>query len=496
MKDKKRVVLIGLDGATWDLIKPWADKGKLPTFKYLMENGAWGTLQSTIPPLSPSAWTSIYTGCTPSKHGIFGFMKRKKGSYFYTPISSKDRKKPAVWGILSGYGKRVVVINALFSYPPEKVNGILITGLGTPSKESNFVHPPEYKKLILDKFPNYDVDFNEDFILVSENIREFIARIREITFEQIKLTEYLLEHERWDFLFSIFRALDVIQHYFWDDKHLIFEFYAIFDRFLREILDSMVGDDYLFVVSDHGFSRVERYFCVNNWLERIGLLKWKMKRKRSLITAEKVKYLLLKLGLRSFVWKMKRSDSLERFLKIFPSEEFNHVSIDWSRTRAYFLEGSDGIICINLTGREPQGIVSENEYQKVVRYIVSELEKLRDEKTGERVVERIVTKGEICEVNCKDLPDIFVLLNRKYRAVGCNKIDNSIFMPPVHGKAFRPADHDINGIFVAFGHKAISGRLKYKVKPWDVAPTILNIFGLPAESMDGHALTFGRKNFA
>jgi len=98
MESRPKVIVIGLDGATWDLIKPWADEGKLPTFKYLMENGAWGILESTIPPLSPSAWVSIYTGCKPSKHGIFGFVKRKEDSYFYRPISSKDVKNP-LYGI-------------------------------------------------------------------------------------------------------------------------------------------------------------------------------------------------------------------------------------------------------------------------------------------------------------------------------------------------------------------------------------------------------------
>ena len=92
-EDKPRVIVIGLDGATWDLIKPWAKGGELPAFRRLMDEGAWGILESTIPPLSPSAWVSIYTGCKPSKHGIFGFLKRKENSYFYRPISSKDIKK-------------------------------------------------------------------------------------------------------------------------------------------------------------------------------------------------------------------------------------------------------------------------------------------------------------------------------------------------------------------------------------------------------------------
>ncbi len=86
MSDKK-VILVGLDGATWDLITPWVHAGKLATFRKLMQQGIWGELESTAPPISPSAWTSIYTGANPAKHGITNFFKTRMNSYLYQPIS-------------------------------------------------------------------------------------------------------------------------------------------------------------------------------------------------------------------------------------------------------------------------------------------------------------------------------------------------------------------------------------------------------------------------
>jgi len=493
MENRPKVIVIGLDGATWDLIKPWTDEGKLPTFKYLMKNGAWGVLGSTIPPLSPSAWVSIYTGCKPSKHGIFGFVKRKKKSYFYRPISSKDVNVPTVWEILSEFGLKSVIINALFMYPPKPINGVLITGLGTPSQESDFVYPKSYREFILKNFPKYNVDFNEDLLLVSNNAKAFVSRIKEVTEEQIRLTCYFIKNGEWDFLFSIFRALDVVQHYFWEDKQLIYSFYRVFDDFIGNLLADLKDENFvLFIVSDHGFAPVKKYFCVNNWLEQIGLLKTMKRRRKSLVTAESIKKVLLKLGMRNLVWKLKRNKMLEKLLKIIPSEELSYVhEVKWNETKAYFYEGSDGIINVNLAGREPSGIVTMEEYDSIVKYIISKLEELKDSETGEKIVEKVYTKKELFNTKDKKLPDIFILIKDGYRTVAYNKIDSrSIFMPPIHGRILRPADHHINGIFIAYGWNVVNKRLEDKVKVWDIAPTILHILGVPRVAyMDGQTLT-------
>lgn len=494
MDDKPRVIVIGLDGATWDLIKPWVDERKLPTFKYLMENGAWGVLESTIPPLSPSAWVSIYTGCKPSKHSIFGFVKRKEKSYFYRPISSKDVKKQTIWEILSEFGLKSIVINALFMYPPKPLKGILITGLGTPSKDSDFVYTKSYKEFILKNFPKYDVDFNEDLLLVSNNAEEFINKIEEVTFEQIKLTRYFIKNEEWNFLFSIFRALDVIQHYFWENRDVIFKFYKVFDVFLRDLIENDLKSRnfLLFVVSDHGFAPVKKYFCVNNWLEQIELLKTAKHKDKSLVTAETIKKILLKLGMRDLVWRLKQSKILEKILKIVPSEELSYVhQIIWNETKAYYYEGSDGIININLAGREPSGTVTIEEYENVVEYIISKLKELKDHETGKTIIEKVYTKRDLFGTDDKDLPDIFILMKDGYRAVAYNKVNSkSLFMLPIHGRTLRSADHHINGIFIAYGWNIAKKHLVNKVRLWDIVPTILHTLRVPISShMDGQILT-------
>ena len=107
-----KIFCIGLDGATFDLIQPFIAQGKLPTFKKLMDSGAWSELRSTVPPVTASAWSSFMTGKNPAAHGLFDFMQRRENSYDLAPVSARDRDGKAVWDLLGDAGKRVIVIGS------------------------------------------------------------------------------------------------------------------------------------------------------------------------------------------------------------------------------------------------------------------------------------------------------------------------------------------------------------------------------------------------
>src|SRR5205823_6036616 len=100
------------------------------------------------PPISPPGWVSMFTGTEPVRHRIFDFVKRKKGSYFIEPIFSQDRREPFIWEFLSEKNIRTIAIGIPFAYPPRPFNGILTTGLGTPSKKSDFTYPSHIKEHI------------------------------------------------------------------------------------------------------------------------------------------------------------------------------------------------------------------------------------------------------------------------------------------------------------------------------------------------------------
>ena len=138
----QRVVVIGLDGGTLDLMQPWMDDNSLPTFNKIRKQGVYGYLRSTTPYYSAPAWVSIVTGCNPGKHGIYDFFRTdcfaKKNL-----ISSSYRKKPAIWNLLTNADRKSIVVNVPGTYPPEEINGVMITCLLTPSFESNFTYPKQ-----------------------------------------------------------------------------------------------------------------------------------------------------------------------------------------------------------------------------------------------------------------------------------------------------------------------------------------------------------------
>ncbi len=483
MTNTYKVILIGLDGATWDIVEKGIKTNKLTTFRVLIEEGVWGKLKSTIPPVSPSAWTSIFTGVNPGKHGIFGFVKEDKTSHFLVPISSKDRKCEPIWKILSENGKRVIAMNIPFSYPPDKVNGIMSSGLGTPSVNSDFTYPPSFKDRILRKFPDFDVDFDEE--LLADKPDKLINKIKKVTKAEIELSKYLLENEDWDLFIFVFRALDVIQHFFWNKLEIILEFYQMFDNLLGYIIKTIINKNeniILFVCSDHGFNNLHTLVYLNNWLESLGLFTYKKNSKgirNKVIKAEKIQKILLKLGFKRFTRILKRNKILRFLLKIVPSESIGYIyRIDWSKTKAYFSEATYGIH-INTSNKK--------EYAYIREYIIREAHKLVDPLTNEMVFKRIYKKEDLYRGPCaKDSPDIVLLKKEGYRFVGGYNEDGNIFVRSLR----ETGDHnEENGILIVYGNGIKRGYIIEEANVYDILPTVLHILQLPIPAyVDGKVL--------
>ncbi|NLF13631.1 MAG: phosphodiesterase, partial [Anaerolineaceae bacterium] len=128
-----RVWSLGLDGATLALIRPWASSGHLPVLARLIDGGVSGNLRSTYPPLTGPAWSSFMTGKSPAWHGVLEFFRREEGTYRQRLNSPQDLDGHSLWRILSDAGRQVGVMGVPLTYPPEAVNGFLITGLLTSS---------------------------------------------------------------------------------------------------------------------------------------------------------------------------------------------------------------------------------------------------------------------------------------------------------------------------------------------------------------------------
>src|SRR2546423_6260999 len=146
MNKAPKAVIIGLDAATWALIRPWMAEGGMPNLARLMNAGVSGKLESILPPITPPAWTSFMTGKNPGKHGIFNFVEAEQGAYAMNYINASSRRSPTVWKLLNDFGLTVGTMNIPFTYPPEKLNGFQISGLDTPSENSPFIHPPSLRQ--------------------------------------------------------------------------------------------------------------------------------------------------------------------------------------------------------------------------------------------------------------------------------------------------------------------------------------------------------------
>ncbi|MFW9835656.1 MAG: alkaline phosphatase family protein, partial [Candidatus Thorarchaeota archaeon] len=217
---ERRILVIGVDGATFDVVGPLVDKGMLPNLGRLMRDGCYGKLLSTIPTLSPVAWTSFATGKNCGKHGIFDFVRRGPGSYRMLVNNASWRRSKPIWVILSERGRSVCVVNVPMSYPPDEVNGYMISGLGTPGTSRDFTYPTwlyeEIRREIGEYIvtPDLHVKMREKISAKEvQDVVEVLSNCIDIRTEAVK---YLMKKQSSEFIMVMFGETDLISHMFWE----------------------------------------------------------------------------------------------------------------------------------------------------------------------------------------------------------------------------------------------------------------------------------------
>jgi predicted AlkP superfamily phosphohydrolase/phosphomutase len=485
------MVLIGIDGATWNAIHPMMERGLLPSISKMIKEGVHGPLESTQPPLSPAAWTSIFTGVGPGRHGIFGFTKRKPDSYFITPISSRDRVATPIWRMVSREGLSTVALNIPFAYPPDRVTGVMTTGLGTPSKGSEFTYPMEFKHELLDKYPGFDVDFNEDMILLGREA-DPVKKIFEVTQEQIRVTKDLFDGRKWDLFISVLRSTDVIQHFYWNDQAVMDECYSQVDGLVGWMMDHLDEKTLLMVCSDHGFDAVHHRVNITRWLNETGFLKLKERRskgtlRRTMPSAEKVQSTMIRMGLKGTVNRLKRSGMAEGAMKhVFTSDRFDYINaIEWGKTRAYFRIGTYGNIYLNKAGREPEGCVEPEEEEELLRSIGKAALEMKDPDSGEKVIAKTLLGSQLFGDHSSERPDLVLLTNHGYRLVAGGDGTGALF----EREDKKVADHTQYGVVIVYGKDAKRGATIEGAGVTDIVPTILRWLGVEHRgTLEGTAL--------
>ena len=500
-----RLLVFGLDGANWELIGRGIREGRLPTFQALLGRSLHGDLKSTLPFMTPPAWTSSFTGVNPGAHGIQDFFSCEEETYAQRFATSADCASETVFSRLSKAGRTVCAINIPFSYPPEAVNGIHVSGFGTPDAESDYVYPKDERE----EFKGiYDVFANpSEFGLQSYHREEEYARqVNAFTDNLHRVTSKKLSSRAWDAFIVVFDGTDRLQHKFWkhfDCSHplhasadkkfarVIPEHYERLDGMLRDLVLKAGPDAAIMAYSDHGFGPVRRYVFVNRVFEKAGLFVWKhskveraLARLSSFIKA--IASLAISLGMKRMIASIKR-----RMESLHVRSAFLDLS-EWGRTKA-FLSSASGIgVRLNVLGREPEGIVSPEDAPKVRESVRRLLLGLLDPETGRAPFDEVVLREEAYHGACLGrAPDLLLVPAEGYSvARGWSEA------PFVHvGERMGgiSGNHRPLGMFALAAPGVVPGRRDPPPRIEDIAPTILEILGVPIpEGLDGNSLLGGK----
>jgi len=470
--------VLGLDGATWDLLNPLMDQGVMPNLQKIVDGGASGILESTVPPYTAPAWVSCLTGVNPGKHGVFGFVINKHNEIKRRFIDSSDIEAPRLWHYVNAAGKSAGMINIPVTYPPEPVRGFMVSDFLTPLGREDYTYPAsiygDYLKP-MDYVINVRMGGIQNF---SQNgFMRVMENIKECTLKRQKAMRELRKEFRPDFFMIVFTCMDKIQHEFYQylDResglynttlcermrpHLV-SIYRQMDEVIGEILEEIGSHTALYIVSDHGFCSMEKHFYINKWLHGRGYLSLK---KLNLIRDR-------------FLFKyIKKASFSDRNIDVFSPPVHKYIRFKESA----FL-GSDpyeqAVYYIGNSGRAG--------YLEQVAGIKRELEELKDVSTGANLFEKVYHRDDLYTGSFKDRAPDLLLKMRDYRcgfATGY-PLRNHFLLP-----AGKPSGtHHPAGIFAAYGAEIARGRVNASIM--DIAPTVLFNMGLPVHrEMDGRPL--------
>ena len=505
---RKKLLVIGLDGASFDVLDPLIEKGKLKNLAALMTRGARADLVTTFPPITAVAWSSFMTGKNPGKHGIFEFVRLDHDSKRELAVNASFRQGHAIWDLLSDAGEQVVVHNFPCTYPPHAVNGLMIADFMTPRGRKDFTFPGSLLSEIEEKFGPYRLHLSQTY--ANGNVDGVLDELFDELEYKAKVTEYLMTRYEWGAFFQYFWGTDRIQHELWhiiDDNHPRHDkqearlyrdrVYAYFER-VDEIVGRLVelaGEDSLVcIASDHGFGPAHKYCSFNIWLLQEGFLKLKrdaMTRVKETmfnlgLTPELAFKLIKKLpsALRPSRGVSNQAGASTLLSRLFLS--FNDV--DWDRTVA-FSKGNYGQIYVNLKGREPKGSVEQSEYDSVCESIVTSLKLLKDPATGELWADKVFRREQVYHgPRVSDAPDIaFLPRDMRYLALGNADFTSNKFMVDAFGIS---GCHRMNGVLIVSGGNAVKRATKANAaRIEDVTPTLLYLIGRPLpDDLDGEVL--------
>ncbi len=512
-----RTIILGADGATWNVLQRMLDAGELPNFRRAIEGGAHGPLESIENMRSASAWTSMFTGYNPGNHGIYEFYEFLPDSYSLKYIHGGYKMVPGFWTYLAEDGQSSGVINAPMTYPAESSagpNGYMIAGLDGPGKESpRFHHPPNLIDRLESKMGcEYVIEPGLTGAIARGNIQEAVDLLRDELDSKSKTMKVMLDEMPVDCLLFVFRSLDAAQHCFWkwmDPTHpkhkecsaeeiaqfkgVIDDVYRTLDDMLGYILDHMHEDDSVVVISDHGFGhKCPVSSQLNRWLEAHGYLVYEKGGQKPNLVSRALKLVAANTG-------RKTKERLARMLpglRNWAQSKALFAGVDWSKTRVYS-DAQFPRLRLNLKGREGQGIVDPKDADALMDELRTKLMGMKDSISGEPIVRDVFFQDEIYNgPHVGPAEDILVRWREDIVIQGVAMPDGyampeeELSVMPGEDPKVISGDHQIHGVFVGYGKAfAKTGKADH-MRLLDITPTILHLQGVSIPScMDGRVLT-------
>ena len=506
-KAHPKLVVLGWDAATWDLLSPWVAEGKLPNLARLMESGSYGPIRSTSLPVSPAAWSTIITGQNPAKHGIFDWFTRKADSYDVEYVHTGQIKAKPVWEYFNEAGLRMGVFNLPMLYPAVPLDGFMLSGLAAPDAlSSGFAFPRE---LVLELGENVGPFWHAETEVYKYGREEaYLQNVLDLLDYQKHVIDYLIQKHPCDVYLLVFMQTDHVQHKFWrylapdypgydpaydvQFRDAVLQVYQGVDNQLGEFLNLFDEDTNFVVLSDHGGGPVHGIMYINRWLHEIGMLHLRSD------LSTRIKFWVAKSDLIGRAYRIISKLGMGKIANLVSKPARNKVlnsfmsfdDIDWCRTKAY-ARGAFGQIYVNLKGREPSGIVSAgDEYEQSVDQLIEALEKLPHPETGEPLITDIHKRADIFSgpylEGAADV--IFSIQNYLYQSSVKMGLDSDSIL----GKSEYEdsGSHRSDGIVVMSGPGIQSGTVISDAKIADILPTMLALADLPVpDDLDGRPLS-------
>jgi predicted AlkP superfamily phosphohydrolase/phosphomutase len=473
-----RVLVVGWDGADWDVLDPLLAAGDLPALHALIERGQRGVSRSSLPSHSWAAWPTFLTGRDPGGHGVFDVLEYRPGATRRLPVSSRSILAPTWPQRLSAAGKTTLLVNVPLTYPPPTIRGVAIAG-GVVPPGTVYSHPPEVG-------PRLGWPINGgSWTTFRHKPLDLIADLEELTRRRADAMRTLLDEQPWDAACIVFVSPDRAQHCLLEYVHpghpahaevsgspvaeRVRDLYRLLDRELATLVERTDEDDLVVLMSDHGHQPVTRALSMNKVLEHLGFLR--LGRGSALVNL--------------LAWGRVRSLArvvYDRF-RLHGRVAVPTAPIDWAHTAAYTSVVSTGEgISLNLVGREPDGIVAPADYERVRDEVAAALLEFKDPETGRTPIGGVLRKEDVLSGPYLDrAPDLLLQPAPLYSLTHARRL--------VEEADWLSGDHRPEGVYALAGPAVSSGEGP-EASLADFAGWITEAVGLEADPEWGRGAAF------